>query len=316
MYIWDARRNTLGGYRLWNGSNWVGGAPSGSSYGSTPVIQSGQAIFVQTPSAGNGTLSFSESAKVTTSSNAVFRTASNPEYASVILEKEIAGQFEQLDAVQVDFAAGGNNEFDNNDITKLPNFGENLAFIRNGKALINERRNMLIQNDTLHLRLWNASNTNYRLIVDRTTFPASANYSCVLQDLFAGTEKVLTMSDTIQFALTAAPAGAGDRFRIVLRNNTVTPVTNINGEAGFAIYPNPVAKGGSLQLEFKNKAAGKYSVQIYNIAGVRVQENIVRHSGGTSVVSVNLKNQLSAGNYIVEMMNEKGEKEQLKIVVE
>jgi hypothetical protein len=98
--------------------------------------------------------------------------------------------------------------------------------------------------------------------------------------------------------------------------NTVTPVTNLNGEKGFSVYPNPLVKGNDMQLEFRNRVAGKYTVTLFTIAGVRVQQDIVAHAGGTAVQSLKLSSQLSSGTYIAEISGVGGVSEKVKVVVE
>jgi hypothetical protein len=142
--------------------------------------------------------------------------------------------------------------------------------------------------------------------------------TAVLEDLYLKTSTPIVLSgqQTINFSVNADPASTGERFRIVFRPSVVTSVNDLNGDRGFSVYPNPLVKGTSMQLEFRNRAAGKYTVTLFTIAGVRVQQDILSHAGGTAVQSLKLSSQLSSGTYIAEISGVGGVKEKVKVVVE
>ncbi len=71
-----------------------------------------------------------------------------------------------------------------------------------------------------------------------------------------------------------------------------------------------------MQLEFRNMVAGKYTVTLFTIAGVQVQQNIVTHGGGNGVQAIALSTRLSSGAYIAEITGANGVKEKVKVVVE
>jgi hypothetical protein len=113
----------------------------------------------------------------------------------------------------------------------------------------------------------------------------------------------------------------GDGRRNIYFNNfkitsSTSSVSNLKHQKELSIYPNPVQHGTSLQVDMKNRAAGKYTVTLYNISGLRMQQNILRHNGGNGVQPIVLDAYLKSGIYLLEVMNEKGEKEQTKLIVE
>ncbi|MFN5335114.1 MAG: T9SS type A sorting domain-containing protein [Bacteroidota bacterium] len=123
--------------------------------------------------------------------------------------------------------------------------------------------------------------------------------------------------DGISFYIGNQNDGNGNRniyfnnFKIV---STTSSVSDLKYVKGFAVYPNPVSSGSSLQLELVNRAPGKYTISLFNVAGLRVQQAIVGHAGGTAVQSFQLSSVLSPGMYIAEIIGN-GKKENLKLMV-
>jgi hypothetical protein len=167
--------------------------------------------------------------------------------------------------------------------------------------------------------MWGMKTASYQMKFDMSDFQLPAGSTVVLQDAFLNTETPISLTGTtlVNFTVnTNTAASSGQRFRVVFRSNVTTPVTNLNGEKGFSVYPNPLVKGGSAQIEFRNKPAGKYTVTLYTIAGVQVQQSILSHAGGTGVQSLKLGAQLPSGTYIAEITQMNGVREKVKVVVE
>jgi hypothetical protein len=97
--------------------------------------------------------------------------------------------------------------------------------------------------------------------------------------------------------------------------STTSDVSNLKFEKGFRVYPNPVGRGGVMQFAIVNLTAGKYTVNVYNLAGVRIQQEVFIHKGGKGLQSVTLSDGLAPGVYIAEVLGA-GKRENLKLVVE
>lgn len=113
----------------------------------------------------------------------------------------------------------------------------------------------------------------------------------------------------------------GDGRRNIYFNNfkitaSTSSVSNLKYQKEMSIYPNPVKLGTSLQVDMKNRIAGKYTATVYTLSGMRVQQNILLHNGGSGVQSIILDARLKSGLYLLELMNEKGEKEQTKLIID
>lgn len=318
FYVWDAQGTGLGQYRTWDAGAWLA-APTGSSYGTSPIVQSGQAFFVFAQG-GTGVVTLNESNKVSNNTNNVgFRTYStNDQRLRIGLNRIVNNVPEERDVALARFDAAYSAEVDGADIVKANNFSENLSLFRSGTNLVVERRSMLQPNDTLFLRLWNTAATNYELSFSYENFQLPAGTTIILRDLFTNTERPLTagITEKISFAVTADANSTGQRFQLVFRTNTVTPVRDLNGVRGFAVYPNPVAAGSRLQLEFRNRTAGNYQVVLFNITGSQVLQRTVQHGGGTAVQAVELPSNLAAGTYIAEITGSNGVKEQVKVTIQ
>jgi uncharacterized repeat protein (TIGR02543 family) len=308
VYTWNPGLQSVGGYET-------------RSLTANQTIESGQAFFLQDDATVVGNLlEFEEADKINVSSQTYFRTSEDPSYAqiSIDLNKYVSGALNKYDNATCDFMQGGNAGLDENDALKPTQFNENMSIYRAGKDLSWETRPVVADNDTLQLRMWAMKEASYQLKIDMSNFQLPAGSTAVVQDQFLGKETILNLTGTtlVDFNVNANAASAGQRFRVVFRSNIVTPVTNLNEVKELAIYPNPVVKGADIQLEFRNKAAGKYTVKIFNITGVQVQQAVVRHIGGTAVHGVGLEQRLVSGNYLVEILNEKGEREQARLTIQ
>jgi len=170
--------------------------------------------------------------------------------------------------------------------------------------------------DQIQLRFWQMNKSNYQVKIDMSSMRLPVGSTAVLQDAFLNKETPLSITDVnkVDFSVDANAASSGQRFRIVLRRNNA-PVTSTETPR-FHIYPNPVEKGSSMQLEFRNQDAGKYEVTVYSMTGVAVQKSVIRHNGGTFVQPILLDQRVSSGSYLVEIAGEKGTRKQVKLNIQ
>jgi hypothetical protein len=123
-------------------------------------------------------------------------------------------------------------------------------------------------------------------------------------------------TQTTTYTFTPDAGQCANTAQITVVINFPTSVLDWNADKFFKIYPNPVSKSGAVQLAFQNKVAGLYRVSLLNVAGARIKHTVVSHSGGSAAHSINLDNRIRSGMYLMEIVNEKGDKERLKMVVE
>ncbi len=116
-----------------------------------------------------------------------------------------------------------------------------------------------------------------------------------------GADKNYSFTDAAAPAVTAfyriRSTGTAGEFRY----SAIAKVAAGNVKAGYAITPNPV-ETGTMNLQFNNQAAGKYSVRIFNGNGQLILSKSVIHAGGSSTQLVNLPETIARGSYQVEII--------------
>ncbi|WP_207495447.1 T9SS type A sorting domain-containing protein [Aridibaculum aurantiacum] len=227
-YVWDATMGT-GAYRTVDRqtANTYQVTPSTGSAASdnlVRLIRSGQAIFVP----GTSTVSFTEAMKTDSVATAnVFRTGSGTEELTIDLKVVTGTATTLVDGVRAKFSNSYSNAVDNNDITKINNFSENLAIVRESKNLSVEKRDLVESADTVFMRLWNTGIKNYQFELQASDFSTSANLEAYLLDKYlqTSTPVSLTGNTAYDFSITSdAASAAQDRFMVVFKTATTLPV--------------------------------------------------------------------------------------------
>lgn len=235
--VWDpklAGTNKAGGYQTFSAASGYDPVPGGGSYGSTPNtrIESGQAFFVSSSTGGSVTLT--EAAKTTGSRN-VFRSSQLIEqFKSSLYAINTTPTTDTVlaDGNSVVFDNAYCNCVDNDDVTKVSNFGENFAIFRGNVALAVEARNKVTTTDTIFYKIWNLKQQAYRFkFVPRNL--DTTGLTAVLEDKFLNTTTPLSVKDTtdLTFNVTSTTGSqAQDRFRVIFRRSGTLPVmfTGIN----------------------------------------------------------------------------------------
>jgi len=302
-YIWNPGLASVGG---WTSVNMINGTLTGNT------IQSGQAFFLYADNESNS-LVIEEADKLTGSNTTYFRSAENKADGEMNIElnKYVDGKAELYDMATVTYKGGNADR-----LPKLAQIYENLSVYQDASDYGVASRSLVGGEDNVQLRIWQMNEANYQLKINLSSMKLPAGTTAVLTDAFLNKETSLNLTgdNLVDFNVTSNAATSGQRFRIVLRRSSDIPVTSSDAPR-FHIYPNPVEKGSSIQLEFRNKMAGKYTVTLFTIAGVRVQQDVIGHAGGTAVQSLKLSN-LASGTYIAEISGMNGASEKVKVVVE
>ncbi|MCO5285561.1 MAG: hypothetical protein M9898_04035 [Chitinophagaceae bacterium] len=172
-YIWDPRltRTTganapsvygLGAYRLITGGVAV---PDEGSYVVTP-IQSGQAFFVDNPGTTDGSVAFSESAKVSGSAS-IFRNTRNklPVDMSIRTNLFITENLDKalMDGTLQQFGKDFQHAVDRYDARKIINSSENISIHNKEYPLTLERKPVPTEGDTTFYVISGMSRRNYSL---------------------------------------------------------------------------------------------------------------------------------------------------------
>jgi hypothetical protein len=214
-------------------------------------------------------------------------------------------------------ANGGNKGFD-----LLANDSVKVLNINNGGA------NSAIVLDTSALRrdtIFREYGTRPMLVtinrIDESTYTLTITSRSQGGATYTGTIKSSLAINRINLYIGAQNDNNGNRniyfnkFRITSIDTIPTSTLEFSIRKGIKLYPNPVSRGAALQFEIVNLASGKYTVSLYNLAGVRLQQSIFSHSGGKGLQSVQLSGALAPGVYIAEISGV-GKRENMKLIIE
>ena len=239
FYVWDPRLTTgpnsaygLGGFQvLTRNGNDYDVTPGGGSYGATnKYIQSGQAFFVNAPFT-SGTVRFTENCKVD-GSNMVHRgTVATGRQLRTNLSVIRNGEKLLIDGNLLQYDASFSNSFDIEDALKISNTGENFAIRSNNQLMMVERRSPITENDTIfyHTAQMRAQQYQFDFIASDLSRPGLQAF---LEDNHLHTSVPVSLTDSTHILFTvdtSAGSYASNRFRIVFKQLTTTPVfiTNI-----------------------------------------------------------------------------------------
>ncbi len=324
FWVWDPKLtggNGTGGYVYTanSGSGYISVPLGGSFNNSSTMIPAGGAFWVRVNDGFIGSLTFRETDKSAGGAPLLFgRNQADENQVLRVTVKDPAAAV-TYDGVAAVFNTTSTKEVDPADAQKFSIGSENISIRRFTRDWAIEFRPLITAADTVFLRLHNMKQQSYSLEIQGEQFETNGQFTAVLQDLFLNTETPLNLGGVqrFSFAVTAATASTGDRFRIVFRQNVITSVgPDVNSAQGIQLFPNPVARGAETQVQFRNLKAGRYQFTLYALNGVRVMNEVLVHAGGTAVQKVRVASDLATGVYYAEIVNEKGWKERVKVVVE
>jgi hypothetical protein len=115
------------------------------------------------------------------------------------------------------------------DALKMNNFGENFAILRNTHKLAIEQRRKIYDADTTYFSMWNMQQRNYRLIITTYNLEHPGLQGFFVDNyLNTSTPLALNSQNLINFSVTSvAGSYAAERFRIVFKNPTLTPLSTL-----------------------------------------------------------------------------------------
>lgn len=314
FYIWDSKKlngTSLGAYQTFSGINGYNCILSGGSYvlgQPNTTIESGQAFLVRGGSTiGGGTITLTESSKTNGSTGLGFRPVNNIAKTDIRLYNADG----MRDAATVVFDNAYSNEVDRNDAPKLSNPGENMSIQKQATYLAIEGRQPVTESDTIQLRMWNLQQQQYRLEIAPQNMSGLTAY---IEDDYLKTATTFDISSgtTINFTVDANTVSAeANRFKIVFDK---TPPVTTETVTGYSIAPNPV-ENGIINIKFKNKPQGKYSVRIISTAGQIIISRKLIHTGGSASQNIALPTNTINGHYKVEIIDPGKLKELISILV-
>jgi PKD repeat protein len=218
FWMWDASDINFGRYvaydRTLDQYSLTGGTGF-SNTGPTP-IQSGQAFFAKVTTAGPSSLTFRESFKSSSVSGGMFgaQASLSLEKIRIHLQRRIGNDYPDADAAWMIFHPSANKYEDPFDGSKLANSSENLALMRNTRAMTFEYHPTLKRRDTLFMRLSELKLQEYRIETEGMAWD-DTSITAELVDRNNGQRKKINLS-SISHHVFMADSAATDRYMIVL----------------------------------------------------------------------------------------------------
>ena len=236
FYVWDSKKqngSSLGIYQTFSGTNGFNCLISGGSYvlgQPNTTIESGQAFFVQSGTAG--TITLKETAKISGSNGSLGFRPLTPASSLVKIDTRLYGTSvnNMLDANVVVFDAAYSNAVDGDDAVKFTNPGENIGIQKGSVVLAIEGRQPVVANDVIQYKIWNLQQQTYTMEFVAANM-AAQGVSAVLEDSYLQTSTPLDLNGTttVSFSVNANSASsAAARFRIVFRQLAPVPVNFVS----------------------------------------------------------------------------------------
>lgn len=299
--IWyiDPTLGSYGAYVTWDSVN--GYSDTGSTRYPSTILQSGEAFFIKAATS-TSTLTIKETHKTTINTNNVIsRVAStiSSERIRISLHKEEDNIWNKKDAVVAGFYIGGNNIYDIDDVTKLSNPSETIAFYTDLKSLSSEHRAPIQNNDFLTIRVTQTTvNSNYKLKLYTENFTFSGQ--AFLQDLYLGTLSEINLDGTIYeypFQVTSEALSTGNRFKIVFQASALS--NEDFNVSGVKMYPNPTTSENGIFVSFQNDNNEQFEYKIFNCLGQLIQNNSLIMNDNTG--KIKFENKLNQGVYYINI---------------
>lgn len=320
FYIWDPKLGGtygLGGYVTVSYNSGTGNYDITTAV--SPVSQyipSGEAILVESADGENpGSITIKESDKTLDGSDQLFgrNTTAGSEIRVNLMGPDGQGGYSVMDGVLTTYHQDNLNRVDRNDARKMLSGTENIGIARDGKCLSIERRKSISAPDTTFLQVAQLRRQAYRLAVTARNMNAD-NWVAVISDQFAGqtAELPVNLDGTTEydFTVTADPASAAaDRFRIIFRRKTVSPVAETQRSVetpaavvaetltpAVTVFPNPVTTS-DVRIRFDRMPAGAYSLKLFNVNGQLVASRNIRYQGNENMVTLPVGQGFVPGKY-------------------
>ena len=282
-------RNGISSFSVWVPGNGTRGAYSTHSFGSTYVLQSGAAFFVQTGSVANFT--FRENQK--TASDATASLLKTSPFDENAIKIDVLSDSIYWDKLEIRNRAFGTNELDMEDAPKMDNPDVNV-FTYNGsnqKMAIDNRK--IVNGIVIPIGFNVSSDYHFTFSFSNVNMK---EYQIQLADNYLNKTIPITLNTKYNFSTNTDSKSKGlSRFALIFSAATGVEETGANL---FVVYPNPVFD----ELYIKangNMNQGTVKYTLYNTLGAVVQSGNIELGSG-KISSINTSN-LQNGVYFMEL---------------
>lgn len=258
-----------------------------------PDIESGQAFYIQNPTAAPLPVTIDENMKTTGS-----RIASREptmEDRQFIRTRLYTNTGEIADGNMVAFDDELNNDFESDDAIKFTNSGENFGMSRFGKKLSVEGRNRIQPNDTIHYNMSNLREQEYKISILPEKL-SGLGMEAYFVDRFLNTQTPVSLATNTDIAINItsnAASKAANRFYLVFKSLAgPLPVTFVSVAA---------QRQADRSIAVKWKVANEINIDHYEVErsanGTQFNSILTNDAQGTADYSKNDLSPLAADNF-------------------
>lgn len=291
--IASGNRNSIANFAVWVPTSGTRGAYVSQSFGSSYIIPTGGAFFVQTGSAANFT--FSESDK-TASSVSASLLKTDPFKQNAFQINVTSNDTIFWDQYVFRHREGTQQGKDELDAPKMQNPDVNFFAKTNEGFNLSIDNRVVSNNMIVPLSFETGSDYNFTFTVPFINLPG---VSVFLADKFLKTETELTEGMKYNFETSSDPASKGDgRFELLFKGSVNGKSELVNASL-FSLYPNPATE--QINLTLTHAAKGTFNYTIINQLGAQVMEGQFDATNYRNQ-SINVS-ELPAGVYFVNLNN-------------
>lgn len=292
-YRWHASAN---GYGVYASGIYAGTSPEPTN---PNLIPSNQAFFVRLSTAGTytGTLSVTESAKVTSSAGQFVRTNVNTEKVRVTLAKP--GVVNGYSTV-VRFKSEATDGFDlAHDFASMGGSGFHISVPVENTAMSIATFAPVSESKVIPVSVNLAGQTgNFQLsFTEMETL--LENHSVFVRDNLLGTIEPLTEGSVYAFSVTPFDGAMSNRFELIFNPSTTTTVLPSAGiQAGLSVFPNPSTAGTSFKVVLNGFEGATAEISITDVLARTVAAKSVALVGQS--IQTEISDLLPAGVYTIK----------------
>lgn len=291
--------NNAGIYTYWNGSTFTGG--SGVDVATGNVLASGSAFFVQSLGSSTLNLDFAETHKTIATATSYQRSNTN--------KKQIRVHYNNIDDTQIDEVLIEYSNYNHAINIESMNSGTNyITSLKENKGMaVQYRDEKNLKDDEVFLNVVSTVDGTFKLkLSGYESLQQSA--SIFLKDNLIGSLTNINNIDNDGYTFItdrSNPQTTGaERFSLVFKgiNPTITNISKIK------LFPNPANKQLIIQLP-NTQLDIVYTLRVIDILGkIQLQQKLI---GGVHYLNIN---NLSIGNYVVEIIDNNGRKTTEKLI--
>lgn len=263
------------------------------------LLQPMQSVYVLADGSATVEIRFRENQKLVSGTQTqAFSIDDSFKFSLLLFDENSFNEGDTMkDGIVINFSENGQNEMDENDLSKFVNDDENLARIYTAAntLLSVEQRELPVHGETLPLFVNKYRTSDYTFVANLENLPGQTN--AFLKDSYTEIMYPLNEGENfINFSVEANTAGslANNRFEIVFENTTLS---NVDFEtANIQVYPNPASD--VIHISTDSNVTFLEYIELFDLNGRLVKREDV--SDKKEVITLNI-NTVTSGIYILKV---------------